>query len=183
MALSLYLADAPQAGLLDLSLSFVVEIIAFLVMIFILGRWVYPRVMAAAEARQRQIGEQLAAAEKQRQEAEARLRDAEAQLQEARSRGAEILEGANRTGEQIRGELRARAEEDARRVAERARRDIEAERQKAIESVRGEVAGLVAAATEKVIGESVDDDRHRRLIEQAIRQVGTPGENGARRDR
>jgi F-type H+-transporting ATPase subunit b len=177
VALSLYLADAPQAGLLDLSLSFVVEIIAFLVMIAILGRWVYPRVMAAAEQRQRQIGEQLAAAEKQRQEAEARLRDAEAQLQEARSRGAEILEGANRTGEQIRGELRARAEEDARRVAERARRDIEAERQKAIDSVRGEVAELVVAATEKVVGETLDDQRHRALIDQAIAQVREESKN------
>src|SRR5437763_16537725 len=102
--MSLYLADAP-AGLLDLTLSFVGEVIAFLAMIVILGRWVYPRVMAAAEGRQRQISEQLEAAERQRQEAEARLRDAETQLQEARSRGAEIMEGANRTGEQIRAEL------------------------------------------------------------------------------
>ena len=74
MSLTLRLADAPSAGLLDLSLSFVVEVIAFVAMILILGRWVYPRVMAAAEGRQRQIGEQLAAAERSRQEAEQRHR-------------------------------------------------------------------------------------------------------------
>ena len=166
----MYLAQE-SAGLLDLSLSFVVEVVAFLVMILILGRWVYPRVMAAAEGRQRQISEQLEAAERQRQEAEARLKEAEGQLQEARSRGAEILEGATRTGDQIRAELRQRAEEDARRVLDSARRDIEAERQKAIDSVRGEVADLVVTATEKVVGETLDDQRHRSLIERAIAQV------------
>lgn len=166
----MYLAQQ-SAGLLDLSLSFVVEVVAFLVMILILGRWVYPRVMAAAEGRQRQISEQLEAAERQRQEAEARLKEAEGQLQEARSRGAEILEGATRTGDQIRAELRQRAEEDARRVLDSARRDIEAERQKAIDSVRGEVADLVVTATQKVVGETLDDQRHRSLIERAIAQV------------
>jgi F-type H+-transporting ATPase subunit b len=173
----MYLAEQATAGLLDLSLSFVVEVIAFLLMIFILGRWVYPRVMAAAEGRQRQISEQLEAAERQRQEAEARLREAEAQLQEARARGAEIMEGANKTGEQIRAELRRRAEEDATRIVEGARRDIDAERRKAVDSVRGEVAELVVAATEKVVGETLDDQRHRSLIERAIAQVGGESRN------
>jgi F-type H+-transporting ATPase subunit b len=128
--------------------------------------------MAAAEARQRQISEQLAAAERARQEAEERLGAAEVQLQEGRSRAAEILEGARRSGEQVRAELKARSEEDARRIIEAARREIDAERQKAIDSVRSEVADLVVVATEKVVGETLDDQRHRKLIDQAIAQVG-----------
>jgi F-type H+-transporting ATPase subunit b len=176
--MSLYLADASATpSLLDLTSSFPAEIIAFVLMIAILGRWVYPVVMRVAEARQRQISEQLAAAERSRQEAEGRLRDAEASLQEARGRAAEILEGAGRSGEQLRAELRARAEEDARRVTENALRDIEAERRKAVESVRGEVADLVVAATEKVVGETLDDQRHRKLIDQAIAQVGREARN------
>jgi F-type H+-transporting ATPase subunit b len=176
--MSLYLADASATpSLLDLTSSFLAEVIAFVLMILILGRWVYPVVMRVAEARQRQISEQLAAAERSRQDAEARLRDAEASLQEARGRAAEILEGAGRSGEQLRAELRARAEEDARRVTENALRDIEAERRKAVESVRGEVADLVVAATEKVVGETLDDQRHRKLIDQAIAQVGREARN------
>ncbi len=170
----MYLAEA---SLLDLSASFIAEVIAFILMIVILGRWVYPRIMQAAEGRQRLITEQLAAAERSREEAEGRLRDAETSLQEARRRAAEVMEGANKTGEQIRAELRSRAEEDARRVAESARREIEAERQKAIDSVRGEVADLVVAATEKVVGETLDERRHRSLIERAIAQVGEESRN------
>jgi F0F1-type ATP synthase membrane subunit b/b' len=82
---TVYLAAA-TASLLDLSLSFVAEIIAFIAMILVLARWVYPRVMEAAEARQRAVVEQLAAAEKAREQAEERLKDAEARLQEARGK-------------------------------------------------------------------------------------------------
>jgi F-type H+-transporting ATPase subunit b len=174
--LTVYLAEAGP-GLLDLSLSFVVEVIAFIAMILILGRWVYPRVMEAAEGRQRQISEQLAAAERSRQEAEERLKEVEASLREARGQAAEIIEGAGRSGEQLRADLRARAEEEARRVKESAQRDIEAERQKAIDAVRGQVADLVVAATEKVVGETLDGKRHQALIQRAIAQVSEDSRN------
>jgi F-type H+-transporting ATPase subunit b len=172
MVLTVYLA---QAGLLDLSLSFLVEVIAFLVMIGILARWVYPRVLAAAEGRQRQIAEQLAAAERERQAAEERRKEAEAALQESRAQAAEIIEGGNRLAEQMRADGRARAEEDAKRIIESARREIEAERQKALDSVRVEVADLVVAATEKVVGASLDMSRQRQLIERAIAEVTSNG--------
>src|SRR5215831_5668223 len=160
------------AGLLDLSASFFAEVIAFVLMILLLGRWVYPRIIQAAEGRQRQISEQLEAADRSRQEAEERLNQAEAQLQAARGQASALLEGAGRSADQLRAEMNARAREEAQRIAESARRDIEAERQRAIDSVRGEVADLVVAATEKVVGESLDDQRHRRLIADAISQVG-----------
>jgi F-type H+-transporting ATPase subunit b len=166
------------AGILDLSLSFVAEVIAFVLMILILGRWVYPRVIAAAEARQRQVAERLLAAERSREEAEERLKQAEERLREARGQAAEIIDGARRSGEQLRAELRARAEEETRRLTDNARRDIEAERQKAIDSVRAEVADLVVAATEKVVGKTLDDQLHRQLIEEAIAEVGAAGGAG-----
>jgi F-type H+-transporting ATPase subunit b len=158
-----------------LSLSFLAEVIAFIVMIAILARYVYPRVLAAAEGRQRQIAGQLEAAERARQEAEQRLKDAAAELQKARGQSAEIIEGANRLAEQLRADGRAKAEEDAKRIVESARREIEAERLKALDSVRAEVADLVVAATERVIGESLDVTRQRQLIERAISEVTSDG--------
>src|SRR5579884_3904786 len=153
-------------------------IIALVVMVGILARWAYGPVMRAAEARQRRIAEQLAAAEQARREAEERLREAEARIQEARGQAAQIIEGANRSGEQLRAELRARADEEARRMTESARREIDAERQRAIDSVRSEIADLVVAATEKVVGETLDERRHRSLIERAIAEVGKAQADG-----
>jgi F-type H+-transporting ATPase subunit b len=164
----MYLAEP---GLLDLSLSFVAEAIAFIAMIVILGIWVYPRIIAAAEARQRAIAEQLEAAERARTEAEQRLEEARERADDARRQAAEVIEAAGRSGEQLRAELRERGDEERKRMVEQARREINAARQQAVDSVREEVAGLVVAATEKVIGESLDGERHRKLIEAAIKEV------------
>ena len=69
--------------------------------------------------------------------------------------------------------MRQKAEEEAKRIAESARKEIEAERDRAIQSVRGEVANLVVNATEKVIGETLDLNKHKQLIDRAIAEVAS----------
>jgi F-type H+-transporting ATPase subunit b len=164
----MYLADA---GLLTINATFWIELVAFVLMIGVLARYVYPRVIEAAEARQKTIAAELEAAEKSRLEAEARLADAEKRLQEARTSAQEIVAGATKSGEQLRNEFKQKAEEEAKRLTEAARKAIEAEREKAIQAVRGEVASLVVAATEKVIGETLDATKHKQLIDRAIAEV------------
>lgn len=166
----MYLADA---GLLTINATFWIELVAFLLMMGVLARYVYPRVIEAAEARQKAIAAELEAAEKSRLEAEARLADAEKRLQEARTSAQEIVAGATRSGEQLRQEAKQKAEEEAKRLTQAARKEIDAEREKAIQSVREEVAGLVVAATEKVLGETLDGPKHKQLIERAIAEVAS----------
>jgi F-type H+-transporting ATPase subunit b len=166
----MYLADA---GLLEINATFWIELAAFLVMRAFLARYVYPRVIEAAEARQKAIAAELEGAEKSRVDAEARLKEAEGRLNDARKTAQTMIEAASKSAEQLRQELRQKAEEDAKRTIETARKEIEAERDAALRSVRNEVAGLVVLATEKVIGETLDDDKHRQLIEKAIREVAS----------
>jgi F-type H+-transporting ATPase subunit b len=71
--------------------------------------------------------------------------------------------------------MRQKAEEESKRTVEAARKEIEAERDQAVRSVRSEVAALVVAATEKVIGETLDDTKHRQLIDKAIQEVAGRG--------
>jgi F-type H+-transporting ATPase subunit b len=125
----MYLAEA---GLLDLNATFWIELVAFILMLGVLARYVYPRVIAQ-----------------------------------------EIVAGATRSGEQLRQESKQKAEEEAKRLSEAARKEIEAEREKAIQSVRADVAGLVVAATEKVLGETLDASKHKQLIERAIAEVAS----------
>ena len=161
------------AQLLDINATFWIELVAFLLMMGVLARYVYPRVIEAAEARQKAIAAELEAAEKSRQEAEARLAEAEKNLQGARVSAQEIVAGATRSGEQLRQESKQKAEEEAKRLTQAARKEIEAEREKAIQSVREDVAGLVVAATEKVLGETLDASKHKQLIERAIAEVAS----------
>jgi F-type H+-transporting ATPase subunit b len=162
---------AGSAGVVTIDGTVIVELITFLAMLAILSRYVYPEVVRRAESRQQLIAQQLKDAEQSRAEAEARLTEAEANLAEARKTAQSLIEAANKSGEQLRQELRQKAEDEAKRLAESARKEIEAERDRAVQSVRSEVADMVVLATQKVIGETLDDQKHRQLIEKAIAEV------------
>jgi F-type H+-transporting ATPase subunit b len=168
----MYLDDA---SIITVNGTFVIELVAFVLMVAILGRYAYPAIAKAAEGRQKLIAAQLDEAERRNQEAEQRLKDAEARLNDARSQAQEVIAGAARSGEQLREELKAKGEEEAKRQVEKAVKEIEAARQQALESVRSEVAGVVLAVTEKVIGEVLDGKSHQRLIDEAIKEVGVGG--------
>ncbi|TMD17328.1 MAG: F0F1 ATP synthase subunit B [Chloroflexi bacterium] len=169
----IFLATTGTAGVIDINGTVVVELITFLVMLAVLARYVYPEIVKVAEARQRAIAEQLQEAEKARAEAEARLKEAQAQMEDARKTAQQVIDAANRSGEQARQDLKQKAEEEARRIAESARKEIEVERERAVQSARDELAGLVVVATEKVIGATLDDRKHRELIERAIEEVAS----------
>ncbi len=164
---------AGTAGVIDINGTVIVELITFLVMTAILARYVYPEIVRLAEARQRQVVEQLKDAEKARAAAEATLKEAEAKLNDARRTAQTVIDAANKSAKQLRQDLKQKAEDEARRIRESTLKEIEAERLKAIQSVRGEVAGLVVAATEKVIGETLDLTKHQKLIDRAIQEVAS----------
>jgi F-type H+-transporting ATPase subunit b len=166
-----FLASTGTAGVIEINGTVIVEILTFLIMLAILARYVYPRIVEVAEARQRAIAEQLREAERAKTEAEAVLKGAQAKLDDARKTAQGVIDGASKSAEQLRQELRQKAEEESRRIVESARKEIEAERDQAVRSARTEVASLVVAATEKVVGETLDERKHRQLIERAIQEV------------
>jgi F-type H+-transporting ATPase subunit b len=171
------------AGPLTFDATFVVELVGFLMMLLFLmyvplpflgiPKPVFPWIVSVAEARQSEITAQLEAARKEKEDADLRLKEAEAKLSEARKTAQGVIEAASKSGEQLRLELRQKAEEESKRTVETARKQIEAEREQALRSVRNEVAGLVVAATEKVIGETLDAAKHKQLIERAIAEVAS----------
>ena len=164
---------ASEAGVVTIDGTLIVELVAFLLMLAVLARYVYPVIVQFAEARQRAVAEQLRHADESRAQAEAQLKEAQEKLDDARRSAQSVLDAAGKSAEQLRQELRAKADEEARRTIENARKQIEAERDQAIRSVRTEVADLVVTATEKVIGETLDDQKHRRLIERSIQEVAS----------
>ncbi len=171
------------AGPLTFDATFVVELVGFLLMLLFLmyvplpflgiPKPVFPWIVSVAEARQSEITAQLEAARKEREDADARLKEAEAKLSDARKTAQGVIEAASKSGEQLRQELKQKAQEESKRTIEAARKQIEVEREQALRSVRNEVVGLVVAATEKVIGETLDAAKHKQLIDRAIAEVAS----------
>lgn len=172
-------AMVADASLLEINVTFVVEVIAFVAMLLILRRWVYPRVMAAAEARQNQIARALEEAERSRQEAAAAREDVTKQIEDARAQARDILDRAHKAAVLETEELVRKGRRDAEAQLERARSEIAAERDKAIQEVRAQVGTLVVAAASKVLGQAIDRSAHSRLIEESLAQVETGNGRGA----
>ena len=164
-----------DASIITVNGTFLLELVAFVVMVAVLWRYAYPQIARVAEGRQKVIADQLAEAEKRNQEAEQRLKEAEARLVDARAQAQEVIAGAARSADQLREELKAKGEEDAKRQVEKARKDIEGMRQQALESVREELSGMVLEVTRKVIGEVLDGRSHQKLIDEAIKEIGVGG--------
>jgi F-type H+-transporting ATPase subunit b len=81
--------------------------------------------------------------------------------------------------EQLQQDARSKGQDEYDRVVARAQADIQRATERAREELRLQVADLVIAAAERVIGEELDPDRHRALIDQAIAGVGTGEAAGA----
>ena len=164
-----------SSGLLDFNGTFFAELVAFILMIVILGRYAYPRIMAAANAREERIEAGLRAA----QESEQRLQQVQDEvrktLDEARAQAREVLARSNSDASAQAQEVLKHAREEAEAQIERARVDIGAERDKAIQDLRGEVSALVVDATAKLVGETLDTKKHQRLIDEALNRVGDAG--------
>ncbi|MHB8488305.1 MAG: F0F1 ATP synthase subunit B [Candidatus Dormibacteria bacterium] len=161
-----------DAGLLTPNGTFFAELIAFILMILVLGRWVYPRIIKAATEREGKIEAGLRAA----QEAEERLSKVQAQveqtLEDARAQARDILNRSHGEATAEATEVIAKARTDAEALIERARGEIGGERDRAIQDLRAEVSSLVVAATQRLLGETIDAKAHQRLIDEALTKVG-----------
>ncbi|MPZ48510.1 MAG: F0F1 ATP synthase subunit B [Dehalococcoidia bacterium] len=158
-------------GITDLGINLPVllgQILSFTFLLIVLRLLVYKPVLKMLDERRERIRSGLAAAEQGlEREAEART-EAQAQLDTARREGQAIVQQAQQVATRIQEEARVQAQQQQEVMLERARSEIQLERDGAIASLRNEFADLTIAAAEKVIGQSLDRTAHQRLIERAL---------------
>jgi F-type H+-transporting ATPase subunit b len=153
--------------------------LAFLILLFLMYRTVFPSVNQALKDRRANIEGKLERAEKDREEAEQLLEQYRRRLREAEDETQRILDEARSNAERVRRELLAKAETDAGRELDRARQAIRAERDQAIRQLHNEVGTLAVELATRVVGDSLDRDRQLRLIDQYIDELGNQAQAGA----
>ena len=171
----------PELGLMLWTL------LAFGVSMFLLRKLAYPRIQSALEKRARAVAESIDAAERTRQEADQILQEYRERLREAREQADEIVSRARKAADKTQDDARIHAKETREEMLSDARRDIEQETRRAIGQIRREVADLTVIATEKVARKTLNDDDHRRLIDEALQEFdfsqlpggGSPTGNGS----
>ena len=143
-------------------------LIAFGVTLLVLRKAAFPRIGEALDKRRRAIEESIESAERTRVEADRLLQEYRERLREAREQADDILNRARKASDRVQEEAKVEATEKREELMEQTRRDIEQETRRAIDQIRREVADLTVLATEKVTRKSLDDEDHRRLIEEAL---------------
>jgi F-type H+-transporting ATPase subunit b len=155
--------------------TFFVELLEFLIVVFILGKYILPRIQAPMQQRQEAIRQSLADAE----EAKRRSTEAEEEykriIAEARSQARSVVEEANKMADQARSEKRQQAEAEYERIVGSAQAEIDAQTRRAEEQLRQQTADLVIAVAEKVLGEGIDRNAQSGLIDRTISSFETAG--------
>jgi len=153
--------------------------IAFLILLFIMYRTVFPSVNKALADRRANIEGKLEQAEREREEADQLLEQYRRRLRDAGDETQRILEEARANAERVRRDLLAKAEADAGRELDRARQAIRGERDQAIRQLRNEVGTLAVELATRVVGDSLDRDRQLRLVDEYIDELGNQAQAGA----
>jgi F-type H+-transporting ATPase subunit b len=143
-------------------------IIAFSIVFFFVWKWALPSVNRSLEQRQVAITGQIEQAEKARTEAESLLADYKGQLAEARAEGNKIIEEARQSAEQVRADIVARAEAESDQIRARARDEAAGEKARALAEARSQVGDISVDLAGKIVGESLDQDAHKALIDRYL---------------
>ena len=130
-----------------------------------------PKIRAKLDQRSERISESMQQAEQIKQQLANTEQQVKEQIDTARKEGQNILAQAAQLGERFKEEAKVEAKKEAENIVAKARTEIERERDKAIDEVRREFVDLTIKAAEKVVKETLDKEKHRRLIEDVLEQA------------
>ena len=164
--------------------QFIVSTIVFLVIVFLIMRYVWPLLKTSMAKRQEEIGHALAAAEAARADAASAEEDRQNALAEGKAQAAEIVAGARRSAEQIAAESAGRAQIEYDRIVANAANEVTLARQRAVDEAAARLGAAVMGVVEKVIDREVDALAHDSLVNDAVGAItATVGQEGTGFDR
>jgi F-type H+-transporting ATPase subunit b len=146
----------------------IAQVVNFLVLLFVLWKFAYGPILSMLEKRTRKIERGLKDAEDAGKKLEESAEKQKEILKKARVEAKDIVEKAHIQAEKIKSELAVEAKVQAEKIIVSAKAEIEQEKQKTIAEIKSEIGGLVVAATEKIIGEKIDEKKDQKLIESVI---------------
>jgi len=150
---------------LPLLLAFVINFIILLVLLSVV---LYKPVLKMLDERQAKIKESMDQAEQIRQQVAQTEDDIKSQLESARKEGQKIIAQAEQIGERLKNEAKEEARLEAESLISKAQIELQRQRDKDIEELRKQFTDIALLAAEKVINETLDKEKHRRLIDEVL---------------
>lgn len=157
---------------LDLA-TFIGQLVSFLILLGLLIYFGYKPIRKMLEERSNRIKESMERAEAAKQEYARAQVEVEKQISEARDEGQSIIAQAKQEAEEFKEKARQEARQEAQVIIDKTRAELARERDKIVGELRREFADIVILAAERVISETLDKKRHRKLIEEALKESDT----------
>lgn len=153
---------SPNLGL------FVWIVVTFGVLLILLRKYAWGPITSALSERENRIQDSMDQAERALAEAKKVQADNTKARREAEAEAQRVLREAREEAERLRGEEVEKTKAKIQEMQENAQAEIEREKQSALADLRREVADLAIQAAEKILGENLDDNRQRKLVDDFI---------------
>ena len=152
--------------------EFVPALIAFLVILAVMAKLVWPSVLEMMEKRQQKIQDDLDAAERSKIEAAEEAKSYEAKILEAHHEADAIVAKAKKEAEEVRSAVLAKAQREAADIIAKAHGAVDSERHKAMIELSSSVVDLSVEIASKIIGNDLSVEEQRKLAEKYLAEVG-----------
>ncbi len=162
-------------GILDaLGIKFpelLTQIVGFIIAVWILGKFAWKPLMKMLEQRRTKIKSDLNAAEQTKVDADNMLSEYQAKLKDIDAEARAKIQDAVSEGNKVATEIREQARAEAKDIIAKAREELARDVAKAKIELRDDMVNMAIFATEKIINEKLDDEKHRSLINNFLDQV------------
>lgn len=148
--------------------SFLFQLITFVIVLLILRKFVFGKLIAVLDARQKAVDDSLAGAAKIEKELKSTQKTVASMLAEARKEADEVLSASHKEASQIIEAAEVKASERAEHIVKEAKAQMDVELGKARDALKAETVKLVASATEKIIHEKLNPETDSKLINAAL---------------
>ena len=162
---------SPNGGLMFWTL------VTFVILLVILGKFVFPKITAAVEAREKALEEAIEGAKRDREAAAQALAEQQRQIEAARNEAQKIIAEGRQVGEKVRAQMIDETHTQQQQMLERARHEIEQEKERAVAEMHREAVELAIAGASKVIEKNLDDQANRKIVESFLASIPAGGAN------
>lgn len=156
--------------------EFIPALIAFLIILVVMAKLVWPSVLEMMEKRQQKIQDDLDAAERSKVKAAEEAKSYEAKILDAHREADAIVAKAKKEAEEVRSAVLAKAQREAADIIAKAHGAVDSERHKAMIELSSSVVDLSVEIASKIIGNDLSVEEQRKLAEKYLAEVGASDE-------
>lgn len=149
-----------------------IQIVGFVFVFFVLKKLLFERIIEHVQKRKDDINTAFDQIDKEKEELERLKAEYKQHLEKIEDEGREVIAKAIKEAQQHKQELLEQAKAEGDKLIEKAKREIELEKEKALVTIQEEVANLSILCAEKVIGETLNETKHKRLVLDVIEDIG-----------